>query len=150
MNSGRGNFQGSWSWLSSFPSFFGFIPSSRAVCTCSCDRWKNLQIFWHYVHTRAGLSCTNLDNIRRMAFGISQEMHVVVGMHEAIHAYGSFAVRDGILCELNSRQLAAGARASDRGQAGARMPRSPLSLSSLRPPKFESYQPGMLNSFDVM
>jgi hypothetical protein len=31
---------GSWSWLSSFPSFFGFIPSSRAICTCSCDRWK--------------------------------------------------------------------------------------------------------------
>ena len=27
----QGSFQGSWSWLSNFPSFFGFIPSSRAI-----------------------------------------------------------------------------------------------------------------------
>jgi hypothetical protein len=29
MNSGRGAFQGSWPWLSSLPSFFGFKPTSR-------------------------------------------------------------------------------------------------------------------------
>src|ERR1700730_15719876 len=40
MNCGRGSVHVSWSWLSSFPSFFGFIPSSRAICTCSCDKWN--------------------------------------------------------------------------------------------------------------
>ena len=32
------NYTGPWSWLSNFPSFFGFIPSSRAICTCACDK----------------------------------------------------------------------------------------------------------------
>src|SRR5438093_9755318 len=29
MKAGKGSFQGSWRWLSSLPSFFGFIPNSR-------------------------------------------------------------------------------------------------------------------------
>jgi len=31
MNAGSGSFQGSWWWLSSLPSFLGFMPSSRAI-----------------------------------------------------------------------------------------------------------------------
>jgi hypothetical protein len=30
-NAGSGSFQGSWWWLSSLPSFLGFMPSSRAI-----------------------------------------------------------------------------------------------------------------------
>ena len=30
-------FHGSCDALSNLPSFFGFIPNSRAICTCACD-----------------------------------------------------------------------------------------------------------------
>src|SRR5271166_4883777 len=43
MNCGSGAFQGSWSWLSSLPNFLGFSPSSRAICTCACERWWRLR-----------------------------------------------------------------------------------------------------------
>src|ERR1700682_4398000 len=62
MNSGRGSFHGFWSWLSSFPSFFGFIPSSRAICTCSCDR-RNLR--------RASIQGCKFAGIRGCFFVIS-------------------------------------------------------------------------------
>ena len=38
MNSGSGAFQGSCRWLSILPSFFGFRPSSRAICTWASER----------------------------------------------------------------------------------------------------------------
>jgi hypothetical protein len=41
MNSGSGAFQGSCRWLSIDPSLVGFMPSSRAICTCAWDRrWR--------------------------------------------------------------------------------------------------------------
>jgi len=38
MNSGSDAFQRSYRWLSIDPSRLGFIPSSRAVCTCASDK----------------------------------------------------------------------------------------------------------------
>src|SRR6266446_6456773 len=66
MNSRRGSFHGSWSWLSNFPSFFGFIPSSRAICTCSCDRW-NLR--------RASIQGCKFAGIRGCFFAIDTSAH---------------------------------------------------------------------------
>jgi hypothetical protein len=39
MNRGRGSFHRSPRLGTSCPSFFGFRPSSLAICTCVCDRW---------------------------------------------------------------------------------------------------------------
>src|SRR5258708_3529753 len=66
MNSGRDSFHGSWSWLSSFPSFFGFIPSSRAICTCSCDR-RNLR--------RASIQGCKFAGIRGSFFATDTSAH---------------------------------------------------------------------------
>src|SRR6266566_8508145 len=38
MNCGSGAFHGSCRWLLILPSFPGFSPSSRAICTCACER----------------------------------------------------------------------------------------------------------------
>ena len=43
MNCGRGSFHGSCLWLSSLPSFAGFIPSSRAICTWAWNKWWSLR-----------------------------------------------------------------------------------------------------------
>src|SRR6266542_3540823 len=37
MNCGSGAFHGSCRWLASPPNFFGFNPSSRAICTWACE-----------------------------------------------------------------------------------------------------------------
>jgi hypothetical protein len=34
---------GCWRWLAILPSFRGFSPSSRPICTCACDRWYRLR-----------------------------------------------------------------------------------------------------------
>src|ERR1700686_5536162 len=67
MNSGKGSFHGSWSWLSSFPSFFGFIPNSRAICTCSSDRW-NLR--------RASIQGCKFAGMRARFFAMDASAHI--------------------------------------------------------------------------